>query len=188
MINMMYTEEQKKQIADENRKLCERFPFLVPWNRFSGKLITECMNGEKGYFPGNPDDIPEYDWSYTELDDLPSGWRKAFGLQMCEEIRDALIEDGDLNRWRMVQVKEKYGSARIYDNGHKRDSRIPDIIDKYERMSERICIVCGRPATRITTGWICPYCDDCCPDIQWIPAAEYFGEDEGKNGSDDHGN
>lgn len=174
----MYTEEQKKQIAEENRKLCERFPFLTPWNRFSGKLITECMDGEKGYWPGSPEKIPEYDWSYTELDDMPDGWRKAFGMQMCEEIREALVEDGDLNRWRIEQLKEKYGSMRLYDNGTKVGSRIPAIIDKYERMSERICVSCGKPATRITKGWICPYCDDCCPDGGWVPIDEWFKEDE----------
>lgn len=26
---------------------------------------------------------------------------------------------------------------------------------------EFTCIVCGRPATKISTGYISPYCDDC---------------------------
>lgn len=34
-------------------------------------------------------------------------------------------------------------------------------------LCERTCIVCGEPATRMTRGWICPYCDECCPDGAW---------------------
>ena len=50
---------------ESNHKLIERFPFLIPRNRWTGKV---------------PED---YDYSYTELDSMPDGWRKAFGEQMC---------------------------------------------------------------------------------------------------------
>lgn len=163
-------------VKKTNRELCERYPFLIPWNRWSGMLITEAENG--GFYPGNQEAVPEYDWEYTELDAMPTGWRKAFGEQMCEEIREALTEVGDLDRWRIVQLKEKYGGLRLYDNGYKASSRIPQIIDKYERISARTCIVCGKPATRITTGWICPYCDDCCPDERSVAIEEWFEEDQ----------
>ena len=163
---------------EENKRLCDRYPFLVPWNRWSGKLITDCAAGETGFWPGDPDKIPEYEYEYTGLDDMPNGWRKAFGELMCEEIREALIEDGDLDRWRIVQLKEKYGQLRLYDNGHKEGSRIPDIIAKYEAISEHTCIECGKPATRITTGWICPWCDDCAKEIggQFVDIKEWFDE------------
>ena len=163
-------------VKQKNRELCERYPFLIPWNRWSGVLITEAENG--GFYPGDPETKVEYDWEFTELDSMPTGWRKAFGEQMCEEIRQALIEDDDLDRWRIVQLKEKYGSLRLYDNGYKPGSRVPEIIDKYSRMSERICVRCGKPATRITTGWICPYCDECCLDGRSVPIDEWFKEDE----------
>ena len=151
------------RIQNQNKELCDRYPFLIPWNRFSGEL---CV------------DDPDFDWSFTELDDMPDGWRKALGIEMCEEIRNELIRTGDLYRWRIFQLKEKYASLRLYDNGHPKDSRIPDIISKYEQISERTCIVCGKPATRITTGWICPYCDDCCPKGQSESIDEYYGEDK----------
>ena len=169
----------------ENKRLCEMYPFLIPWNRWSGKLITDCMNGEKGYWPGNPTEIPEYDWTYTELDAMPTGWRKAFGIQMCEELREALIEDDDLYRYRVVQCKEKYGSLRWYNNGTKIGSRVPDIERKYESMSVCTCIICGKPATKITTGWIEPYCDDCCPDERWMAIEEYYNKEDNKNGGND---
>ena len=174
-----------ERTKEENKSLCDRYPFLIPWNRFSGMLITEAQHG--GYWPGSPKDVPDYDYEYTELDEMPDGWRKAFGEQMCEEIRNALIEDGDLDRWRIVQCKEKYGSLRVYDNGCKKNSHVPDIIDKYSRISARTCIVCGKQATQITTGWISPFCDDCCincgvgksvPIDEWLKEADHSGRDD----------
>ena len=163
---------------EENKRLCERYPFLIPWNRWSGKRITDAKDG--GYWPGN-NDIPEYDYEYTELDDMPDGWQIAFGEQMCEEIRDALIEDGDLDRYRVSQIKEKYGSLRWYDNGVRVGSRVHDIVRKYEFMSAGTCIVCGKPATRITLGWISPFCDDCCINCgngRSVSIEEYYEKDE----------
>ena len=161
----------------KNRELCERYPFLIPWNRWSGKLITDCATGEDGYWPDDPESHPEYDYEYTELDNMPDGWRKAFGEQMCEELRAALLQDGDLDRYKVVQCKEKYGTLRWYNNGTVVGSHVPDIEQKYERMSEHTCIVCGKPATRITLGWISPYCEDCCPDERYEPIEQFFEED-----------
>ena len=145
----------------ENRELCSRFPFLRPWNRFTGEYVHP------------------YDYSYTELDDMPSGWRKRFGMKMCEEIRTALIGDGDLDRWKIVQMKEKYGELRIYDNGHKKGSPIDSIINKYALISRYTCVLCGADATRVTTGWISPYCDKCCPNVRYKTIKEaYEGEEE----------
>lgn len=172
-----------ERTKEENRALCERYPFLIPWNRWSGKLITDAQGG--GYWPGAPEDIPEYDWEYTEAENMPDGWWNAFGVQMCEELRDALIEDGDLQRWRIVQMKEKFGYLHLYDNGHKKDSRVSEIISKYEQISARTCIVCGKPATQITTGWISPFCDDCCINCgigRSVPIDEYYGEDDDNGG------
>lgn len=168
-----------ERTKDENKALCDRYPFLIPWNRFSGRLITEARDG--GYWPGTPDVVPEYDYGYTEADDMPDGWWIAFGEQMCEEIREALIEDGDLDRWRIMQLKEKYGEMRLYDNGHNIGSRVPDIIEKYAAISRRTCIVCGKPATRVTLGWISPFCDKCCINCgngKSMPIDEFYREDD----------
>lgn len=175
-----------------NTELVEHYPFLILRNRWTDEVIEDYD--------------PEKDG--TELDGMLDGWRIAFGEQMCEEILQELIKWNFLDDYRILQIKEKYGSLRWYDNGHPIGTyedeyieipaeeyyEIPyeefgekfpydkyyrefgdntvklhkyidrcilgDIIDKYEKLSERTCCVCGKPATKISKGWICPYCDE----------------------------
>jgi hypothetical protein len=105
---------------------------------------------------------PDYDYSYTELDSMPTGWRKAFGLQMCDEIKEALGDQ--LHDYRITDIKEKYGSLRWYDAGA--NESVYNVISKYEKISAITCISCGDPATKVTKGWISPYCDAHYPENQ----------------------
>lgn len=132
---------KKKQRQLKNKKLCKRYPFIALRNWRT--------------------DEPFYDFTY--LDDMPTGWRKAFGKDMCEEIRRVLVKANYLNKYRVVQVKEKFGQLRWYDDGAPSSiyRELQDIIYKYEEISERTCIRCGRPATKISLGWISPWCDEC---------------------------
>lgn len=51
-------------------------------------------------------------------------------------------------------------SLRVYTNCYTEE--IQEIIDKYEYLSENICIKCGKPDVKqITKGWIYPICFDC---------------------------
>ena len=54
--------------------------------------------------------------TYTELDAMPEGWRKTFGIQMCKEIKYYLKKAGMLHSYRITQIKEKYGCLEWYDN------------------------------------------------------------------------
>ena len=157
-----------------NKALCERYPFLIPSNRWSGVRITEASGG--GFWPGSPDAVPNYDYERTELDDMPDGWRIAFGEQLCEELKEELVRAGYLDKYRITQIKEKYGMLHWYDNGNTK--RGNDIISKYVRLSERTCICCGKPATRVTTTWISPYCDKCCPSENSVSIEDWFKEME----------
>lgn len=47
--------------------------------------------------------------TYTELDSMPIGWRKAFGLQMCKDIKKELKKHNYLYKYRITQIKEKFG-------------------------------------------------------------------------------
>ena len=102
--------------------------------------------------------------SYTELDAMEPGWRKAFGIQMCKELKQELKKHKFLYKYRIVQIKEKWGYLHWYDGRTQKDSKIYDIIRKYEQISAKTCGVCGKPATKISKGWIYPYCDDCVGD------------------------
>lgn len=129
---------------EDNKELCRKYPFLIPRNRLT-------------------DEIPnDYDYSWTELDDLPDGWRVAFGEQICEEIARVLEKNGRLKEYRILQIKEKFGELRWYDKGATQE--VNDIKEKYILKSSHICINCGKPATIITKGWIFPYCNDCVPE------------------------
>ncbi len=128
-----------------NYELVTKYPWLAPRNEDTGEII----NG--------------YNYEFTWLDDMPEGWKKAFGEQMCEEIQQLLVETNFVDKYIIVQVKEKYGSLRWYTNGIDLSiaDRYDKIIRKYEEISERTCVDCGKPAEYLSTGWICPYCAEC---------------------------
>lgn len=141
----------------KNQELIERFPFLLP----------DYGRDDRGRLS------PDFDFSFTELDLMPDGWRMVFGEQMCEEIKEALLTSGSskeeglaaLYDYRILEIKEKYGQLRWYDTGGA-----DEITEKYLKISERVCVECGKPATRQSTHWICPYCDDCGPIYeQYVP-------------------
>ena len=134
-----YTEEQL-----HNWLLCGKYPFLIPRYDWRGEIIED------------------YDYTSTYLDDIPVGWKIAFGEMMCEEIKQELVRCNYLDEFRIIQAKEKFGQARIYTNGEPIDCKVQEIIDKYSVLSENICIICGKPDVPITNnGWISPYCKKC---------------------------
>ena len=99
---------------------------------------------------------------YTEWESIPDGWRNAFGDQMLNDLRKAMIKDGGyryLHKVRILQVKEKFGTLRIYLDTYGKE--IEEVIERYEELSWHTCIRCGKPAVGYTTSWICPYCKDC---------------------------
>ena len=119
-----------------NKELVEEFPFLLPKNRLTGE-------------------VPEnYDYSYTELDAMPEGWRKAFGIQLCKELKEALGEN--LHNYRIMQIKEKYGDLCWYDCGGNDETF--KILDKYQTISANTCIKCGQPGELDFDGWILTLC------------------------------
>lgn len=97
----------------------------------------------------------------TWYDDIPKGWKKAFGKELSERIRKALVEKyGKRFPKRAVEiceVKEKYGELRIYASA---PDKVLDIFDEYESKSFHHCIHCGRKATKYTLGWILPVCEE----------------------------
>ena len=156
------------EVKKRNKELCDRYPFLIPRNSFSGKSILDCrgIDGEEGYWPGNPEDHPAYDYEYTLLDDMPEGWRKAFGESLCHEIMDELIDKDKVDAYRVDQIKEKYGYLCWYDH-NSTEKILSEILPKYEDLSICTCISCGKPAEYVSSGWISPWCEDCARNSNW---------------------
>lgn len=124
-----------------NKKMVEEFPFLLPHNRWTDKVSED------------------YDYSYNELWSLEKGWAKAFGYELLCELKDALVEANYLDKYRITQIKEKYGGLRWYDFGAP--EKAFDILRKYESLSYKTCFICGEPATHETYGWINYVCEKC---------------------------
>lgn len=123
------------------KQLTQRYPYLIPRNCWTGAIHKD------------------YDYSYVVGEhDLPQGWFKLF-LQCCEDIREPLERNECMDKFRFLQVKEKYGSMRLYSNGAPEE--VLQILYKYELLSRQVCCICGKPATLETYGYICPYCNDC---------------------------
>ena len=145
-----------------------------PWKWASGKIIRWIHDWPLQLFHCFTD--------HTELDSLEKGWRKAFGEDLCKDLRRALWKEGGLKailRFRVTQIKEKFGSLRFYYVGGREE--VWKVISKYENLSSKTCIVCGKPATYITTSWIRPYCDDCIGPNDPYQTAERIDENEDRD-------
>lgn len=126
---------------ERNKELCERFPFLIPYSIWTGEIIDG------------------YEYEYTILDEMPGGWRTAFGEQMCQEVLDAISINDWKEYYHVVSIKEKYGE--LVWHGNFTSTQLMDVLEKYTKLSRHTCITCGKPATKISLGWIAPYCDRC---------------------------
>lgn len=109
---------------------------------------------------GHSDDN-EHIWTF--FNDFPHGWLVQFGIEMLEDIRNALLHEGGIDRllgYHVLQIKEKFGGIRFYADT---DSDVTsDIISCYEALSYLCCIDCGSFANvRLTHGWVTPVCYDC---------------------------
>ncbi len=157
---MKYCHNKKQRIAEKqkrlkNKKLIKKYPWLRPYNVLTGKTWKD------------------YRYETTWADDLPRGWRKAFGDMMFEEI-DKVLKKTNTTIY-IEQIKEKYGQLRFYFLG---TDKIHDIVEKYSTLSGNICIKCGKPdVPMLDTGWVSPVCQECFEHNQrinkWAPQGHY---------------
>jgi len=130
-----------------NYYLVKKYPFLKPQVGWGVDMEWK----RSGY---------RYHYEETWLDGLPRGWRKAFGLKLCDDLKKALANCSyNTNDYKVHQVKEKFGYLCWYDEGGNNLTR--SAIDKYVEMSSKVCQICGKPATHATVRWIGFYCEDC---------------------------
>lgn len=131
--------ENVEKLIEFNIELLKEYPFLR-------------IAHETGYFDTN---------LFTWADDIPYGWRIAFGDVFFKELKEALIECNSLSTYRVFDVEERYGELCWHAEGYPFNSKVDEVIFKYKKLSKITCIDCGRPAKYRTTGWIEPYCENC---------------------------
>lgn len=117
------------------------------------------------------------------VEDTPEGWWKAFGGDMLKDFYKAWehLDDEQKEEFNFLQVKEKFGELRIYICPCT--SEMNEICHKYETQSRAICINCGRPATKVSTDYILPFCDDCAKAVKsekFTEISVFYGEDKAK--------
>lgn len=100
--------------------------------------------------------------SLTWYDCIPVGWRKAFGIRLCDDIVKAYVEEtgsrkGMFENIVICEVKEKYGELRIYASAPE---KVQDVLLDYEKKSWDYCIECGKRADYQSVGWIMPLCEE----------------------------
>lgn len=105
--------------------------------------------------------------------EIPDGWEKSFIPQLKDELFNALGAYAD--EIMFYQTKEKFGALVVHWNFPDKDYYtdvdyadldelvpiVQNIINKYIEISKNTCIVCGKAATHMTTGYIVPLCDRC---------------------------
>lgn len=145
---------------NENYELCMKYPILIPRSRWLGTVADD------------------FNYDHTELDAMPEGWKIAFGEQWAKDIQDTInkIPEDIRGLVYITDIKEKFGYLNSYFSYYT--DELSDVIRKYEKLSKRICIRCGAPATKISTGWISPWCDECASMIYGtVDIEEWFKGD-----------
>ena len=120
-------------------KLCEKYPRIFVDRHGDPKETCMCWG-----FPGNG-------W-YWLLDKL------------CQHLQWNIDRNGD-PQLKAVQVKEKFGSLRVYTEGGNAEQHA--VIHFAEALSYGICETCGTTKgveQRRKNGWVYTSCEECKKD------------------------
>lgn len=134
------------------------------------KLIHEHNGNMHDAYESLMDD---YDWIDETICGLDTGWAIAFGAELINDMEIAKKNtyippdenDGAGNylfdsKFKLVQIKQKYGSLRFYADGMT--NAMSAVAFVYETISYHACIKCGNIQNiAITDGWIQPICRQC---------------------------
>ena len=118
------------------QKLMDDFPFMetksfVDGERLGYPIICECQDG----------------------------WFKLI-YSMCKEIDDLYkVKGKDINELNILQIKEKFGSLRVYVGSYIEE--LEDVIAKYEELSMQICEICGEEGQNRGVMRLQTLCDNC---------------------------
>lgn len=104
-----------------------------------------------------PPPFQGFDTNSTYVE-VPKGWYPLLDA-MFEEIEAEIAQD-DANWIALDQVKEKYGTLRVYFTGG--NDKIDKIVERYEERSAITCERCaGEDASQNLEGWVRTLCPSC---------------------------
>lgn len=75
-----------------SKELIKKYPWLQLRNVWTNEIVDDEL---------------------TWIDDLPEGWRKAFGLQIVEELDQILREANYQDKYKIAQIKEKWRRIKM---------------------------------------------------------------------------
>lgn len=89
--------------------------------------------------------------------EIGEGWMSLV-IELLDKIQHLVDNNPEYSGLQVIQVKEKYGSLRVYLNYYYKE--IEDIIDEYEEKSCYICEECGEKGEiRNINNWYTALCD-----------------------------
>lgn len=91
---------------------------------------------------------------------ISDGWFKLL-YKLCKDIKAQTSHwsEEDKQKLKFVQIKEKFGSLRIYMS--MCSPLVEVLIDQAERKSAKICEYCGKKGKFTNDGWIKVLCKRC---------------------------
>ena len=133
-------------VRADSKALIDKYPWLCPERNEDGSIAST------------------YDYSYTELDFVPNGWRN-IAMDLCEEIRSILKPLGLLDKYMLSEVKEKWSMLGWYDYMVDLTPIPKDIDEAVHRAEERskfVCFICGAPKEPTQE-----VCNECAYKLGW---------------------
>jgi hypothetical protein len=86
------------------------------------------------------------------------GWYRE--LEKLFEKLSKVVKEQNLNSYRIVQVKEKFGGLRIYEENGTEETHL--LIKETSNFCEHLCEKCGNPSElSLKSGWASNICDTC---------------------------
>jgi hypothetical protein len=106
--------------------------------------------------------VAQHGGTYTPgYPECGQGWRDLL-QRACARIRAAVQADG--GSFKFTQVKEKYGTARLYWEGalsEEAEAKVDEAVDLAEARSACTCEQCGKPGRLFNRGgWLMTACDE----------------------------
>ena len=121
-----------------NYFFCLHYPFIRSRNVWTGKPT--------GYYS-------------TWYEDIPKGWRIAFGKQFLKDMKKCLKKNHELRSFRFHEIKEKWGRLCLYCGSATEETH--KLLEKYGDLSEEYCYFCGKPTKYLTQGYELFLCEEC---------------------------